>query len=423
MGILILVVTSLILVSFIFSKPGYIAAYLLLFQDFLFIKFYSVGIPEYRHYYYALIFIIYFIVNKKELVKDKVYFTIKDPLFLSIIIIIVGMLVHDLIIGIDSGWGREIVNRYYSQVLPLILLAGFFLTKKKTITQFGEGIILFGILYFLTVAFTINIDTLWSGRQIIREQVIISPIGITRTFSMVFVVAFIYLYRNEWLSANNKIYYYLAVATSLSMIVATGSRGPILATLLALTLYTFTSTKKSKIKVLFKYLSTFAVIVPLIYMFSEMYNLEIFDRFAGLQNYDDMRRFDRYLLVIFLLDNINFIVGLGPGGYNMLTLGESHYVHNILIELIIEYGLFGVLSITLIIIYSNIYGYKFLKRFNLNYTLHYIYLLWLLFFVSSLVSGYISSNREFWVFTIMLVYLNYFYSKEKSYRLSKQKYG
>jgi O-antigen ligase len=115
-------------------------------------------------------------------------------------------------------------------------------------------------------------------------------------------------------------------------------------------------------------------------------------------------RYYRILLFFQLLPD-NPIFGLGPGGWGKhVMIGDYRYPHNIFIELIIEFGLFGVLFLAIMSI-STFWALRKILT-NKSDTMigqKILAMVWVYYALNTLTSGSLLNNTEFHVFSGILM--------------------
>jgi O-antigen ligase len=135
-------------------------------------------------------------------------------------------------------------------------------------------------------------------------------------------------------------------------------------------------------------------------------NFSLIERFDDLYDYESLARYAGYLDAISVFQN-NFLIGAGPSGYFRLT--GRQYPHNLILEVLSEYGIFGGFFLLIILLLSLQIVFKEFR--NSNIFIRIIKLLWFYFFLNTMTSGYISSNREFWILSGILVVIYNFNKK------------
>ncbi len=223
------------------------------------------------------------------------------------------------------------------------------------------------------------------------------------------------------INKNNKVKLFGLISTLLCMVVllGSGSRMPLIS-LTIVALYFFVTSFKIKNGTLFyrKELKLFSLLLllmlPMIWFFFQKgYFVTVIYRLSVLFNekgggVSAIGRTDAFETAINTWKS-NPLLGSGVGSFGFIQYGydKIDYPHNILIELLMEQGLIG-FSLFLIL-----FSYVALKCFGILKTESIHYIVWVLiflnFFLNSLVSGDINSNRM--LFTAMsfviIAYNNY----------------
>ena len=89
-------------------------------------------------------------------------------------------------------------------------------------------------------------------------------------------------------------------------------------------------------------------------------------------------------------------------------LGDYRYPHNIAIEFLIEYGMVGALSFSLIAFTSIKKSVQFIRNIDVNYYLKSIVLGWIFYFIAVMFSGSLLSNYEFFIYSGLIVGISRF---------------
>ena len=190
----------------------------------------------------------------------------------------------------------------------------------------------------------------------------------------------------------------------------TGSRGPILAAIVALL---FTIFSVFRIKNSIRIIVSFIFIVMSITFIGDKLNIKTI---AGSQilrmynlttklggNSSDQQRLLRYEKAVDIFMSSNGL-GVGTGGFMYHWIGpppggiekKKEYPHNLILEFLSELGIIGfslIISYILLLI-INYYKHNRLKYNEMN---NVFFCLWIYSFINSQVSGDFASNYQFWI--------------------------
>jgi hypothetical protein len=407
-SIVFILINTVLCSYFIINRNASILGYLIFFQEVHLIPFNTLGISELGYIYYIIISLTFlFTYTNLEISKNRLYYILNNKVIWSIALLTIMISFHALLVGLKSTESEVFAIRYFSQVLPVIVFLILILEKKEFLIQLSHGIMIYGmLLFFILIISTEFLSTLLT-RGDFREIVGMNPIAVSKAGGIVFIVSLIYLLDKK-LNKYPKIIC-IVVITSIIITIISTSRGPIFALILSFFLF-FIIKKGDQFK---KFLSIliFAVFILITsFLIYKYINLDAFifliDRIDRLQDYETMRRYRRLLLAFDFLKNdfgilsIYFWIGMGPGGFShYFGMG---YVHNYILEFVLEYGFIGLVSILIFSTYTFHYSIKLIRS---TYTLRYLYIpmIFIFLYLSSMVSGDIIANRNLLFVSIILV--------------------
>ena len=262
----------------------------------------------------------------------------------------------------------------------------------------SSGIIIFGLIFYITFYLLIDLTAITVGdRATIEETGLFNSITLSRICGMILITGVLYSFYSK--ASVLKIISITVSILSFYWVLVSSQRGVILAILISLTLYLLFNIKN---KGSYKFYFTIVFLIGLAFTgFIDINPFGIIERFTKLREYEQMPRY----LDIFRAWDIftsNIVFGAGPGGYSKLTFVRT-YPHNIFLELISEYGLFGLIGFLLIVSSSINNIFKMLRRKIFDYKVDCFMLIWIFFLISSLTSGDITANRDFWIFSGLLI--------------------
>lgn len=367
-------------------------------------------------FYWILIFILSLVVfglsllNYIKLGKMPKYFIVNIlPIFIVIILYLISFSVY----GYNDTGNGYYAKVFVSMCVPTFIIGYICATKNKEnqlidiVIKFitlGTGILIISLYRLVTT--NIGVGSLDSIGGVGR-------LGIGYLATQFFIVTFyIFLFSHRMENSNlsylfkSRIKFILIcimLAIQVSTVIFSGSRGPllnlILVAILMLLVRIFQNNLISFIK---KLLSITLIILGFVFIFNNFAKkyfvfstertLTLFeldkDSWAGGSGRESL-----YSLAMDMFSNKPFF-GYGPMGF-LSSSGTNMYPHNLFLESIVDYGLVGLLIITLFFIFLI---KKYIKKIKLNKNL----LLILFLFTSSLielqVSGTFIANARLWFF-------------------------
>jgi O-antigen ligase len=200
-------------------------------------------------------------------------------------------------------------------------------------------------------------------------------------------------------SKKFNIYLLASALLSLFFLLIVGQRGTIIGVVLGLTMFGFYNLKKNNFAIITGFVISISLLLFL--RIIDLSSFEVFERFYELEKFREFERFQDYFTTWEIFENNSFWAGEGSYGYYFLT--EREYPHNILLESISEYGLFGLISMMTIISTGLYYSIYLLRGKNILYEYKIIANIWIMLLISVLVSGNIVNNAIFFIFSGVLV--------------------
>ena len=398
-SVLFLILLSFLCIYFITNRNAAVLGYLVFFQEVHIIPLNNLGLSVLGYVYYIIVLIAFlYTYTSFNISKRRIKFIINDKVIWAIALLTCIILFHLLVMGLKSDSARILTLRFFLQVLPVIFFLVIALDRKKFIQQIAAGIIIFGILLYCILLFATDFLSMMFARGDFRDIVGMNPIAVTRAGGIVFITSFLY-YFDKTTVKFRLISLYIAIFSLIIMVMSL-SRGPVLGLIFTIIFFFFIKKGDLYKKILSLSLISILVAVSGIILYNYV-NIETFmfliDRIEGLQDYENMRRYRRLVFASefisneFSLYSFYFWFGMGPAGFAYYY--SMGYVHNFVLEFILEYGFVGVISISLFTFYSFYYSIKIIRS-RVPLRLLYIPLIFIFLFFSSLVSGDIIANRN-----------------------------
>lgn len=398
MGLYFIYIIILLSVS-LFTRPGIVLAYILVFQATNNALFSELNLINFKDVFVfvllPLLLSIHF--NFSIFLRNIIYF-LKNKVTFGLFIIVLYMLFQSIFD--KSAHLLGVVNRFVP-ILFLLIVASISFKNKKFINDFVFGILIFGFLAFSFMYLFKDLGlSIINDRSFVLSATGLDPITFGRFSGIVFIVSgFFTLYTNN---AALRLFSVFNMLLALFCIMASGTKGVMVAVIFSIAFFiTFHyNFKKGLLVVVFSILAVFLAI--LLFNFE---NTNLFVSFIKLKetgisyNTSAGARYLYLLNVIQILPD-NFLLGLGTSGF---LLEFSDYPHNMLLELIIDYGILGLLSLILILFTNFKFSYNILKAKHFNYQYYCIIVIWLFLFIHTMFSGDITRNTLFWVFTGVMI--------------------
>ena len=387
-SIIVIVPLTLFLLKDILYKDERIWAFVIFFQHIPLIVFDQIGSELIGMGYFVVIVILYLIKSPKLILSKS---RLSNPITLSLVLLFGSLLIHFFILDIDSGNSRGYETFYRVMLfnLPIIMLCLFSISgDEEFLTKLMDGLIFYGFFFLITVIFVSGLAEVGVGeRGGFRDDFRISPLAAAKTAGVISIAAFIKLLNVD--HHKEKLFTLGILTISVLLIFVTASRAALLFLLIVIVIYlafaNYSIGKKLLITISFITISAFLILIIV------QINLPVVQRLQALQNYEQMLRFTRLEIVINIVKDFEMgIIGLGPFGFGHLT--GLNYPHNHIAELMVDYGLFGITSLILLIIPAFYYSYWLITSKNQNFS--YIALLFIYLFLTSLTSGDIVSARH-----------------------------
>lgn len=303
----------------------------------------------------------------------------------------------------NYGWlksGRFAVITFTMFITPIILIRT--IKESNILSRTYLYIISIITIFFIGKLIYVVVTGGLLGYLVRVTFLGINPIGPARVLSIGAGVALVYMFRNEKIEW---IYGFIALLMIVGVI-TTGSRGPLLSFFAGGVIYLLLFEPVHRKKILLYTLIGVGIIVisllllpeNLTYRFINISSSDYVITQTGVKRYSTIAsRLDFWLMSFntWIANLKNFCMGLGSGGFSSLFIWRDFrwYPHNIIIEIMVEFGIVG-----LIIISSFFYkSWQVIwneKQWTLNPRIWIISTI--IMFFSSLISGDINDNRMLW---------------------------
>lgn len=415
----------------VYHYPGYVLSYILFFQSLNNILFSEIGFAEGRYIITIVLLLLLLVFHYSDNAFNVDFHNfITSNITLGYVIIILYMILYTLLFG-----GEYEMNYLLEFIFPgsiLFLIGAFFFFKYEMYKQLFYGIIVFGIITFITLI--IQRDLLVSitfGRDAIDDIVGVGPILQARFAGLVILsilLIFFHKAHNVFKTNDKHVYSYIWIPLSLTLSIVwlalLGTRGVFVAIIFTLIFYMILYGNK---KYLIQRLFLSAIMISPLLFSIDMSDIALYDRLIHLQNLENlqsMRRYERILLFKEHYPNY-FIQGLGPGGWGAHIVPSLHrdipdYPHNLFMEILIEYGILGMLSLFLIIPSCMRTIIRLIKKSYIHQYLLFVGLIWLYYFFNTMFSGSLfNTNTAFFTLTGIMIGISKYTQNNISYELAK----
>lgn len=411
-AIFVLTLNTLVSLYYIYKRDSIILAYFIFFQYITLISFGNLDLFELNFVYYPLLFCLYALrAPKIYFTRSKLKYVLKNPIVISIYLILFMFFIHYQILGINSvnDRGFKTVYEFLLFTVPVIFVCVIWISNENDLDKLMKGILVYGLIFLITVIFVAKIQNIVHVRRgSVRSDFGINPIALSKMVANIFLVSLIML---EYQKKNlNKIWNLFIMALCTFIMLISASRGPIIFLILSVAIYYIIQSVKSLKKVL--YIIFFSVFLLVIYQVITGYDLAIYQRFQHLQNYEESLRFIRIQKIFDLLINSPDVIihGLGPYGFGFYS--GLNYPHNYVLELFVDYGFVGFISAILLISFGAYYSIK-LIYYNVSSATKCISIIWIYVFLGKMTSGDITDARYFHYISIILMISVFIVYKDK----------
>lgn len=379
-----------------FKKNEALFALILFYQHVSLIVFDNYGVERFAYIYFVLLSIIFIIRSNKIYTTWQRYI---NPITLSFLILLLIMSYHYYLgmMAPDNFRGFNTYTNFLLYNIPfVILLLMYFPSKSEAYKNLLEGIIIYGFVLIIAIIFISGLRSIEFdfARGEFRDEFRMSPLALAKASGMVVISVLLLIFNDP-----NKKYillYYIIGIMAFGMLVVTASRASFI--FLFITASTFFLYREKSILKKLIYLGLFALVSLSVLIIIENLNLPIIERLQRLENYETMLRYRRIEVSLEMFANREFgLVGLGPFGFGYNT--GLNYPHNMIVEMIVDYGIFGFISLIIL----TFYGFKYyIIVSKMNYVYAWLAPMFMYNYLTRLTSGDIAGIRHL-LFTAILL--------------------
>ena len=334
---------------------------------------------------------------------------LRNPVVLSVLAVTVIMLLHNSISPYYHTYRSDVDEaqfHFFSRVLFPFLILPFIVPDKYTRGRMVNAIPFWAIIYAIVLlsTFTFSSDV-FSDRMQLSDNTggITGSISISRFSAIVIVVVFMRILSTGYKKKFENIYLIIEFILFILIMLIAGQRGTLIGLGLAF-LALFLRKEWQRHSFFIAGLAFFFVLVAI--TFIDFGQFQIFQRFSQFEDIHSFERFYDYGKTWDIFKDNHFLWGLGSKGYFFRT-GRA-YPHNIILEHISDYGIAGLLCITILLVYCLKYAFT-LIRFGMHVDELSIACCWIVLCFSAMVSSSMLTLFLFYTYSglLALTYQNY----------------
>ena len=402
--ILLLIVVLLLLYSVYKQDVGVFACFSILFFSIAVTLFHAISpaLFSLNAVFHVGAFLVLLVWQFNYYSWKTVLRFITNPVILSILSI-------SVIIYLYNGYSpyyytyKTIIDtnqlNFYTKVLFPLLILPMMVPDSFSRRNLMAYVPLWGVIYlgtFLT-SFTVSSNVL-SDRMMLSEasEGITSSITLSRIFAVTVIASFITLISKKN-SGFDKILYSGLTLLFLAILLIAGQRGTFIGLAIALMLLMIREEWRHH-----SFTILFLVVIGILFAvtFIDFGKLEMFQRFAQFQNIESFERYHDFFKTWNIFKDNNYFWGLGTLGYHFKT--GRPYPHNIVLEHISDYGMAGLVCISVLLFFCIKYVVKIIKYSNDGANLA-IACSWVVLCFSAMVSSSLLNHQLFYTFSGLLV--------------------
>lgn len=392
---------------FIYYKPGFVFSLFIVMPIIIDIAFDFIGLERGAFTFSRVIILLFIIFNCTKNKKD-INDVFTNPIMLGFILLSISLMLG-IIIAPNPLVNISKTFSFYTGILLYFLASSLCINKYDRIKDIYLGVLILGFIFLLVVLIYSDYVTITIEKQryrlLLGRYANLNPILLGRYAGLVIIVSLFYIdnFKKKSMKVASLVILFLA---SYGMIVS-GSRAPLLFFIVAMIIYIILYSvyfKKTKINIL---IIISPVIILLFIVFKD--DIFLFQRSRMILLGSPLEDSDVFQRLLYFKESINMFVEkpIFGNGTNAFKYMHGMYPHNLFFEIMSDHGLFGLVSL-LMIVCGNIVTSILLLRKSDYQVLPYSILtivLWIYGFLNAQVSGDINSNHMFWVFSGILLAL------------------
>ena len=414
---LLIVVAFLLLYMVYQGKVGYFACFSLFFFSIAVSLFYvtSSALFSLNAVFHLALFAILLMWQFNYFSWRDAFKYVKNPAILSVLAISVIMVLYNDISPYYHTYKDVIISNqfgFYSRVLFPFLILPLIVPDKFTRHEMIHAIPFWGIIYLIVFLLSFDMTSLViSDRTLLKENTdgITGSITLSRILAITIIAIFIKLIATNSSKKNLQACYIILSLLFCLLLLIAGQRGTLIGLGIALAALMLRREWRNH-SFTIAALVTIGVLIAI--TFVDFSQFEIFQRFSQFQNLESFERYHDYGRVWDIFKNNDFIWGLGSKGYYFKT-GRVH-PHNIILEHISDYGIWGLICVMILLVCCIRYAVILICHSNSSVAVS-IACCWITLCFSNMVSSLIFTNGLFYLFSGLLVMEYQEYQNEESY--------
>lgn len=407
----LLIIIFIALIYFIKIRPSYAVVYFFIFYAIIDILLDQIGIDRYRLVSRYLFVLMLLVAQRKTFSWTSINKAIqKDKITQGFLLVSLLIFFYSLFAMNENQLLRiEFRNEFFIYSLVPFFITYLIINSEARLKQVPLAIIFVGLLFFVVFYLFVDTSQIIIGDRGSFRDVGFNSITLSRISGFMFNASLLLALYGTSQNFNFRLFLIGVILLAGFMLLITSQRGTIIGVFFSLGLFSW-FVPGTKFKSLL-YISIIGFIITTLLFLFNIEQFGLIERFRGLENYEDFQRYEDYSRSWKIFTDHVFL-GTGPKGYFLET--EREFPHNIILEMMVEYGIFGLIAILLILFSGIKYSIKYLKMEYVPYQSKIIITMWLLMLISVLVSGNIITNNNFWILSALLVTVNKLYSKKNN---------
>lgn len=417
MTAILLVILSFILVYIVYQgKVGYFACISFIFFGILTALFYatSPALFALNAVIHVSAFAILLVWQFYYYSWKNVYEYLKSPIILSVLIMSVIMLLYNDISPYYHTYKATIDQaqfNYFSHTVFPFLILPLAVPDRYTREEMVASIPFWGIIYVIVFFSSFSISSeIISDRGVLGESTdgTIGNIALSRIIAVVIIVFFMRIIASGGKQKYENPCLIFGCSLFFLFLLIVGQRGTLIGVGIAL-LSLFLRKEWRRNSFLIAGVGLFVFLISA--TFIDFGQFQIFQRFSQFQNIESFERYHDYGKTWEIFKENDFLWGLGSKGYFFRT--GRPWPHNIVLEHISDYGVAGLLCITVLLVFCCRYTITLIRHSN-NATDLSIACCWIALCFSAMVSSSILSHQLFYILSGLLVLTYQDYQRQLS---------
>ena len=401
----------LILVAFILlyvayqGKVGYYAGFSLFFFSIPISLFYvtSSALFSFNAIIHAAFYFILLLWQFNYYSWRNAFHFLKNPVVLSVLAIVVIILLYNDFSPYYHTYKTTIDQAqfsFFSHVIFPFLILPLILPDCYSREEMVASIPIWGIIYIivLMVSFSISSDII-SNRGVLADSTggTTGSIALSRISATVIIVIVMRIIASGYKQKYELYGLIIECVLFVLVMLLAGQRGTLIGLCVALSALFL---RKEWRRHSFLIAGIGLLVVLILFTFIDFGQFQIFQRFSQFQHIETFQRYHDYGRTWEIFKDNDFLWGLGSKGYFFRT--GRPWPHNIILEHISDYGLFGLLCIIILLYFCCRYTITLIRHSD-NTTDLSIACCWIVLCFSAMVSSSILSHYHFYIFSGLLV--------------------